>query len=104
MAAGAADAVSPAGDGAGELDEDRVLAWRASSLEVASMLRMCRASGRSVRAEMCGRAASGVSGRSRLVAARRTCRRRPSGKATATNAGPRLQVSDSSLSDCPNKG
>ena len=88
----------------GEPDEDRVLAWRTSSLEVASMLWRCRASGSSVRAEMHGSAAPGPSGRSKSVAARRTSRRRPSGKATAMNAGPRPQVSDSSLSRCPNKG
>jgi hypothetical protein len=105
MVAGASGVVPPAADGAGEPGGNKVLAWQASSLEASSMLRMCRASGNSVRTEMRGWADDGgVSGRSRSVAARRTSRRRPSGKATAMKAGPRPQVNDSSLSTCPNKG
>ncbi|GAC1355884.1 MAG: hypothetical protein NVSMB34_09540 [Variovorax sp.] len=60
------------------------LAWQTSSVEEASMLRTCRASGSSVRAEMRGSVAGGVGGRAQSVAARRTSRRRPSGKAAAT--------------------
>jgi hypothetical protein len=105
MVAGASGVVPPAADGAGEPGGNKVLAWQAPSLEASSMLRMCRASGNSVRTEMRGWADDGgVSGRSRSVAARRTSRRRPSGKATAMKAGPRPQVNDSSLSTCPNKG
>jgi hypothetical protein len=47
------------------------------------MLRMCRASGSSVRTEISGSTIRGVKGRSRSVAVRRINRRRPSGKATA---------------------
>jgi len=79
-------------------------AWKASLLEAANMLRMCRASGSSARAEMRGSAACGACGCSRSVAARRSSRRRPSGKATAMKAGPRLQASDNSLSSRPNRG
>jgi len=62
------------------------------------MLRTCRASGSSARAEMRGTAAPvSAAGCSRSVAARRTKRLRPSGRATAMEAGPRLQVSDSSF-------
>ncbi|MBV8402250.1 MAG: hypothetical protein JOZ17_26540 [Acetobacteraceae bacterium] len=60
------------------------LTWQTSSLAVASMLRMCRASGSNVRAEISGSTTRGANGRSRSVAARRISRRRPSGKATAT--------------------
>lgn len=80
------------------------LAWKTSSVEEASMLRTCRASGSSVRAEIRGSVAGGVSGRSKSVADRRTSRRRPSGKAAAMKAGPRLQASDSSCSCWPNNG
>ncbi len=59
------------------------LTWQTSSLEVASMLRMCRAKGSSVRTEISGSIIRGANGRSRSVAARRINRRRPSGKATA---------------------
>jgi hypothetical protein len=59
------------------------LTWQTSSLEEASMLRMCRAKGSSVRTEISGSTIRGASGRSRSVAARRINRRRPSGKATA---------------------
>jgi hypothetical protein len=52
-------------------------------LEQASMLRMCRAKGSSVRTEISASAIRGASGRSKSVAARRSNRRRPSGKATA---------------------
>ena len=68
------------------------------------MLRICRASGSNARAEMRGSAACGVGGCSRSVAARRSSRRRPSGKATAMKAGPRLQARDSSSSSRPNSG
>ena len=68
------------------------------------MVRMCRVKGSSARTEMRGSAAPDASGRSRSVAARRISRRRPSGRATATKEGPRLQVSDSRRSGCPNKG
>jgi hypothetical protein len=60
------------------------LTWQTSSLEIASMLRMCRASGSSVRTEISGSTVRGANGHSRSVAARRINRRRPSGKATAT--------------------
>jgi hypothetical protein len=59
------------------------LTWQTSSLEVASMLRMCRAKGSSVRTEISGSIIRGANGRSRSVAVRRINRRRPSGKATA---------------------
>lgn len=63
------------------------------------MLRTCRASGSSMRAEMRGsEVAWDASGRSRSVAARLSSRRRPSGRVTAMNAGPRPQSSDSSRS------
>ena len=68
------------------------------------MLRICRANGSSARAEMRGSTACGTGGCSRSVAARRSSRRRPSGKATAMKAGPRLQASDSSSSSRPNRG
>jgi hypothetical protein len=61
----------------------RELTWQTSSLEAASMLRMCRASGSSVRTEISGSTIRGANARSRSVAARRINRRRPSGKATA---------------------
>jgi hypothetical protein len=60
------------------------LTWQTSLLEVASMLRMCRASGSSVRTEISGSTIRPANGRSRSVTARRINRRRPSGKATAT--------------------
>jgi hypothetical protein len=41
------------------------LAWLASSVEAASMLRTSFASGSSVQAEMCGNDVGGASGRSR---------------------------------------
>ena len=99
MAAGALGEASPPAGGAGEPGGDGV-AWRASSLEAASMLRMCRASGSSARAEMRGTAApvSAAAGCSRSVAARRIRRLRLSGRATAMKVGPRLQASDSSFS------
>jgi hypothetical protein len=59
------------------------LTWQTSSLEAASMLRMCRAKGSSVRTEISGSTSRGANARSRSVAARRINRRRPSGKATA---------------------
>ena len=89
---------------AGESDGDE-LTWQTSSVKEVSMLRTCRASGSSVCAEMRGsEVACDASGRSKSVAARRSNRRRPSGKAAAMNAGPRLQSSDSSRSCRPNKG
>jgi hypothetical protein len=97
------DIASPAvagGAGSGE----NASAWTASLLEAARMLRKCRASGRRVRAEMRGTATCDGTGRSRSVAARRTRRRRPSGNATATKAGPRAQVRESSFSCCPQSG
>jgi hypothetical protein len=104
MAEGATPEVGSAvGSGGGALD-GAVSARHASSGEGASMLRMCRARGSSARTEMRGSAASAIGGRPRFVAARRTSRRRPSGKATATKEGPRLQVSDSRRSGRPNRG
>jgi hypothetical protein len=79
---GAAEA-SAAADEGGEPDRDG-LAWKASSLEAASMLRMCRASGSRARAAIRGSNTGSASGRSKSVAVRRNSRRRPSGKATAT--------------------
>lgn len=80
------------------------VAWLASSMEAASMLRTSRASGSRVRAEMSGKGAGGASGCSRSVAARRTSRRRPSGNATAMKDGPREQIRDSSFSRLPYSG
>ena len=100
------DAIDAGASGAVARDEPAgdELTWETSSLEVLSMLRICRASGSSVRTEMSGSTVRGASGRCRSVAARRSNRRRPSGKATTMYAGPRPQRSDSSFSRWPYSG
>ena len=80
------------------------MAWTISVLEAVTTLRMYRASGSSLRAETRGTGGSVASGRSRSVAARRIRRRRPSGKATAMNRGPRAQASDRTARRWPDKG
>ena len=78
--------------------------WDVPSWDAASMRRMCRASGRSVRTEMRGASGSAVAGWSMSVAARRTRRRRPSAKRTAMNPAPRAHASDSTFSRSPRSG
>ncbi len=79
-------------------------AWTISVLEAVTKPRTWRASGSSVRADTRGAAGSADGGRSRSVAARRIRRRRPSGKATAMNRGPRAQASDRTAKRWPDRG
>lgn len=75
-----------------------------SLLEAATKPRMPRASASSVRADTRGVSPCVAGRRSRSVAARRIKRRRPSGKVTAMNKGPREQPSETTARCWPNKG
>ena len=103
MAVGVACGAGLAAAAAVQEGEDGT-AWAISALEAVTKPRMWRASGSSERADTRGTGSSAAIGRSRSVEARRISRRRPSGKATAMNRGPRAQARDRTASRWPCKG